>query len=62
MLHWLLPSPPKQKSNRLAMKGGGFLGVVGGKTEGDREQENKMKTTQAANHSLHQLRERRHNL
>ena len=30
MLYWLVPSPQKQKSNRLAMKGGGFLGVAGG--------------------------------
>ena len=30
MLYWLLPSPRDQKSNRLAMKGGGFLGVAGG--------------------------------
>jgi hypothetical protein len=26
----LLPSPRKQKSNRIAMKGGGFLGGAGG--------------------------------
>jgi hypothetical protein len=30
MLYWLLPSPQKHKSNRLAMKGGGFLEVAVG--------------------------------
>jgi hypothetical protein len=30
MLYWLLPFPRKQKSNRLAMKGGGFLRLAGG--------------------------------
>jgi hypothetical protein len=31
MLYWLLLSPQKQNSNKLAMKkGGGFLGVAGG--------------------------------
>jgi hypothetical protein len=29
MLYWLPPSPWKQKSNELAMKGGGLLGVAG---------------------------------
>ena len=29
MLYWLLPSPRRLKSNRLAMKEGGFLGVAG---------------------------------
>jgi len=30
MLYWLLPSLQKQKGNRLATKGDGFLGVTGG--------------------------------
>jgi len=30
MLYGLLPLPRKPKSNRLAMKGGGFLEVAGG--------------------------------
>jgi len=30
MLYWLLPSPRKLKSNRLAMKEDGFLEVAGG--------------------------------
>ena len=30
MLYWLLPSPQKLKSNRLAMKEGGLLEVAGG--------------------------------
>jgi hypothetical protein len=30
MLYWLLPSPRKLRSNRLAMKEGGFLEVAGG--------------------------------
>jgi hypothetical protein len=30
MLYWLVPSPQKSESNRLAMKGGGFLGVARG--------------------------------
>jgi hypothetical protein len=30
VLHWLLSSPRKQKSNRLAMMRGGFLGVARG--------------------------------
>jgi len=43
MLYWLLPSSQKQKSNRLAMKEGGFLEKNEQNTDRKRKKKKKLR-------------------